>query len=119
MRPVKPPIENTNLGIPSDLTVEILQQYNVGEYFGSAAADKMLGAAGSLSNDIGSMNNGGWETIALALKAANTGPTPVPTATSDDETSPDAGGGGLFHHLPVQDRAAHAQRGALRKSGLH
>jgi hypothetical protein len=39
--------------------------------YGQAAGDKLLHAAHTLSAHSGTMDNGGWATIALALKAAN------------------------------------------------
>jgi len=74
--------ENTNLVLPADLTTETIQDYNIGQYFGSAVGDKVLGGSGLQPSDAGSMNSGGWETIAVALKATASGPTPVPTATA-------------------------------------
>ena len=74
-------MENINLTLPISLTTEILSQYNAGQYFGSAAGDRNAGGAGPQATVQGSMNPGGWEAIALALKAVNSGPTPVPTAT--------------------------------------
>ena len=60
--------ENTGLSLPNDLTVRQVQQYSNGGHFGSAIGDKFLGAAGPRGADVGSMNSGGWETIAVALK---------------------------------------------------
>jgi hypothetical protein len=77
--------ENTNLMFPGDLTSEVLEQYFNGQYFGVGAAEKTLGAAGVVAADTGSMNSGGWATIAMALKPASSGPpiaTPMPTATT-------------------------------------
>ena len=74
--------ENTGLAMPGDLTTEALLQYSNGNYFGVAAGDKPLGAAGVIPFDTSSMNNGGWASIAFALKPAATGPpapTPVPS----------------------------------------
>jgi len=73
--------ENTGLNLPGDLHQEVLQQYVNGSYFGSAAGDKQLGAHGVVPADSGTMNSGGWETIAIALTPAIVGPTPTPTAT--------------------------------------
>jgi len=80
--------ENTNLVLPEDLTGEVVQQYTRGAYFGVAAADKSLNSAGVLPADVGSMNSGGWATIAIALKALGSGP--VPTATSTATATPTA-----------------------------
>jgi hypothetical protein len=79
--------ENTNLVVPGDLTGLVVNQYAPGSYFGVAAAAKSLGSAGALPADVGSMNNGGWETIAFALKPLNSGPTPTATATSSTPTA--------------------------------
>jgi len=73
--------ENTNLVLPVDLNGLLVNQYSNGAYFGVAAADKSLGSAGVIPADVGSMNSGGWATIAIALKALSTGPTPTATAT--------------------------------------
>jgi hypothetical protein len=73
--------ENTNLVLPGDLTGRVVIQYLNGSYFGVAAADKSLGSAGAVPADVGSMNSGGWETVAIALKPLISGPTPTPTAT--------------------------------------
>jgi hypothetical protein len=73
--------ENTNLILPADLTGRVVTQYLNGSYFGVAAADKSLGSAGAVPADVGSMNSGGWETVAIALKPLNSGPTPTATAT--------------------------------------
>ncbi len=73
--------ENTGLSFPGDLHQEVLQQYINGSRFGSAAADKQLGAPEPLSADSGTMNSGGWETVALALKPITSGPTATMTAT--------------------------------------
>jgi hypothetical protein len=76
--------ENTGLAFPGDLTIEVLEQYLNGYYFGVGAAEKTLGTAGVVPADIGSMNSGGWATIAMALKPVSTGPpipTPIPTGT--------------------------------------
>jgi hypothetical protein len=73
--------ENTNLVLPGDLTGLVVDQYLSGSYFGVAAADKSLGSAGTVPADVGSMNSGGWATVAIALKPLNSGPTPTPTAT--------------------------------------
>ena len=73
--------ESTGLVIPADLTSEVLLQYSNVNYFGVAAADKPLGSAGVIAADTGAMNNGGWASIAFALKPARMGPpppTPVP-----------------------------------------
>jgi hypothetical protein len=63
--------ENTNLVLPGDLTGLVVDQYLSGSYFGVAAADKSLGSAGTVPADVGSMNSGGWATVAIALKALN------------------------------------------------
>jgi hypothetical protein len=60
--------ENTSLALPGDLTARVVQQYVNGAYFGSAAADKSLGAAGVVPADTGSMTSGGWETVVFALR---------------------------------------------------
>ena len=75
--------ENAGLALPGDLSQRVLNQYASGSYFGVAAGDKTLGAAGNLASDTGSMSSGGWATIALALRPANgapPAPTPMPTA---------------------------------------
>jgi hypothetical protein len=73
-------VENTGLSLPSDLAGRVVTQYAGGVNFGVAAADKALGPAGTVAAETGSMNNGGWATIALALKPLNaSGPTPTPT----------------------------------------
>ncbi len=80
--------ENTNLVLPADLTGRVVTQYLYGSYFGAVTADKTLGAAGAVPADIGSMNSGGWETVAIALKPLSSGSTPTatiaktPTATA-------------------------------------
>src|ERR1019366_2223719 len=74
--------ENTNLVLPADLTGLVVNQYLAGSNFGVAAGDKHLGSAGTVPADVGSMNNGGWATVALALKALNSDPMPTATATS-------------------------------------
>jgi hypothetical protein len=74
--------ENINLSLPGDLSELMLDQYANGSYFGAAAATKSLGAAGIVPADFGSMNSGGWATVAVALKLASAGaaPTMAPTA---------------------------------------
>ena len=77
--------ENTGLVMPGDLTQNVLLQYSHGNYFGVAAADKTLGAAGTVPADSGSMSSGGWGTVAFALKPAGLSPpspTPVPSGIS-------------------------------------
>jgi hypothetical protein len=73
--------ENTNLSLPGDLTTRVLLQYVNGAYFGAAAGDKTLGSPGSVPADVGTMNSGGWETVAIALQPGIVGPTPTPTPT--------------------------------------
>jgi Right handed beta helix region len=76
--------ENTGLVLPADLTSRVLNQYSPGINFGVAAADKILGSAGTVASETGSMNNAGWATIAVALKAlsaSTTAPAPTLVAT--------------------------------------
>ncbi len=73
--------ENTNLVLPADLSAVVLRQYLNGSYFGVAAATKTLASAGVVAADVGSMNSGGWATIALALRAIGSGPFPTATPT--------------------------------------
>ena len=80
--------ENTNLVLPADLTPEVVQQYTRGSYFGVATADKPLNSAGAVPADVGSMNSGGWATVAIALKALGSGG--VSTATSTATATPTA-----------------------------
>ena len=70
--------ENTNLVLPGDLTARVLNQYVNGSHFGVAAADKSLGSSGAVPADVGSMNSGGWATIAIAIKSLNPPPEIVP-----------------------------------------
>jgi hypothetical protein len=63
-------MEKTNFVKPADLNGRVVQQYVNGAYFGSAAADKTVVTAGVVPADVGSMNSGGWESIAIALKPA-------------------------------------------------
>ncbi len=63
--------ENTNLVLPGNLIGQVVDQYLNGSYFGVVTADKSLGTAGAVPADVGSMNSGGWETVAIGLKAAN------------------------------------------------
>jgi hypothetical protein len=73
---------STGLSLPSDLTTRVLVQLYSGEHYGTGAADKTLGAPGTIAADTGSMTGSGtWATIALALKPAGAGPTATPTAT--------------------------------------
>ena len=60
---------NTNLVLPADLSRQLVNQYLAGSYFGVGAAHKSLGGAGTVPAEVGSMNNGGWATVAIALKA--------------------------------------------------
>ncbi len=61
--------ENTHLVLPTDLSPLIFNDYLSGSHFGVAAANKALFAAGAVPADIGSMNTGGWATIAIAIKS--------------------------------------------------
>ncbi len=69
--------ENTNLALPGDLTARVTNQYASGSHFGVAAANKNLGAAGFISTDTGSMNSGGWATVAFAIKPKSGSATPT------------------------------------------
>ena len=67
--------ENTNLILPADVSGLVVNQYVRGSHFGVASAAKSLGSAGVIPSDSGSMNGGGWATIAVALKGLNSGAT--------------------------------------------
>ena len=82
--------ENTNLVLPGDLSTLVVNQYVNGSHFGVAAASKALSSAGLVPADVGSMNNGGWATVAIALKAAGSVPSATPTATSTPTATPTA-----------------------------
>ncbi len=78
--------ENTNLLVPTDLSGIVSNQYVAGSHFGVAAATRSLSGAGNLPADTGSMNIGGWASIAFALKGPNSNPTPTATATASTPT---------------------------------
>ena len=80
--------ENINLVLPVDLTGQLANQYLNGSHFGVAAASKSLGAPGVIPAEVASMNNGGWATIAFAIKPAITGPTATSTTTATPTLTP-------------------------------
>ncbi len=80
--------ENTNLVLPADLNLLALNQYVNGSHFGVGAGSKVLVSSGQQPADIGSMNSGGWATVAFAIKASNGSPTPTATLTATRTATP-------------------------------
>jgi CSLREA domain-containing protein len=63
----------SNFSLPTDLTARApVTQFTPSVNYGSAAADKALGAAGSAPGDPGSMTSGGWAALAVTVRASNT-----------------------------------------------
>jgi len=79
---------NTGLTIPSDLTSRAMVTYVASTRFADAAADKALGAPGTIAADSAMMTNGTWATVAVALKPAASNPTPTATATKAATATP-------------------------------
>ena len=83
--------ENNNLKLAPDLTGRVVTQYSNGINFGAAAGDKPLVSPGTVPADLGSINWGGWATVAIALKAISQNPiagTPIPTGTPSGPNPP-------------------------------
>ena len=73
--------ENTNLQLPAELLQLVNIPYLRTLNFGATAVAMALPAAGDVPAEVGSMNVGGWASIALALKPLNPGATPTLTPT--------------------------------------